>query len=169
MDEPKLLSAAEKKELRGIAQRIKPHVHIGKNGLVLARQWHPLRYLHLASEICVVPFDCTELDPIHEQLTLAVQNAQSVLCQLCIRLLGLKLELDLRLLLLADLDLLVKSRPGPVFFEVRNHEKGITIAQWNLANGRITLEPGSRYLESPAIAEQLDLGDARIVNSQSAR
>ena len=33
MDEPKLLSAAEKKELRGIAQRTKPHVHIGKNGL----------------------------------------------------------------------------------------------------------------------------------------
>lgn len=33
MDEPKPLSAAEKKELRGIAQRLKPHVHIGKNGL----------------------------------------------------------------------------------------------------------------------------------------
>ena len=33
MDEPKPLSAAEKKELRGIAQRLKPHVHIGKHGL----------------------------------------------------------------------------------------------------------------------------------------
>jgi RNA-binding protein len=27
------LSSAEKKELRGIAQRLKPHVHIGKQGL----------------------------------------------------------------------------------------------------------------------------------------
>lgn len=27
------LSSAEKKELRGIAQRLKPHVHIGKNGI----------------------------------------------------------------------------------------------------------------------------------------
>ena len=33
MDEPKPLSAAEKKELRGIAQRLKAHVHVGKNGL----------------------------------------------------------------------------------------------------------------------------------------
>ena len=33
MEDSKPLSAAEKKELRGIAQRIKPHVHIGKNGL----------------------------------------------------------------------------------------------------------------------------------------
>ncbi len=33
MDEPTPLSSAEKKELRGIAQRLKPHVHIGKNGL----------------------------------------------------------------------------------------------------------------------------------------
>lgn len=33
MDAPKKLSTAEKKELRGIAQRVKPHVHIGKNGL----------------------------------------------------------------------------------------------------------------------------------------
>ncbi|MGC6423475.1 MAG: YhbY family RNA-binding protein [Lentimonas sp.] len=33
MDETKPLSQAEKKELRGIAQRLKPHVHIGKNGL----------------------------------------------------------------------------------------------------------------------------------------
>jgi len=32
-DEPKPLSPAEKKELRGIAQRLKPHVHIGKHGL----------------------------------------------------------------------------------------------------------------------------------------
>lgn len=29
----KLLSSAEKKELRGIAQRLKPHVFIGKQGL----------------------------------------------------------------------------------------------------------------------------------------
>ncbi len=29
------LSSAEKKELRGIAQRLKPHVHIGKQGLTL--------------------------------------------------------------------------------------------------------------------------------------
>lgn len=27
------LSSAEKKELRGIAQRLKPHLHIGKQGL----------------------------------------------------------------------------------------------------------------------------------------
>lgn len=27
------LSSAEKKELRGIAQRLKPHVHIGKQGM----------------------------------------------------------------------------------------------------------------------------------------
>ncbi|MEM7791710.1 MAG: YhbY family RNA-binding protein [Verrucomicrobiota bacterium] len=27
------LSSAEKKELRGIAQRLKPHVHLGKHGL----------------------------------------------------------------------------------------------------------------------------------------
>ena len=33
MDESKPLSQAEKKELRGIAQRLKPHVHVGKNGL----------------------------------------------------------------------------------------------------------------------------------------
>ncbi|ADE54565.1 YhbY family RNA-binding protein [Coraliomargarita akajimensis] len=33
MDEPKPLTGAEKKELRGIAQRLKPHVHIGKQGL----------------------------------------------------------------------------------------------------------------------------------------
>lgn len=31
--ENKPLSSAEKKELRGIAQRLKPHVHIGKQGL----------------------------------------------------------------------------------------------------------------------------------------
>lgn len=29
------LSSAEKKELRGIGQRLKPHVHIGKQGLTL--------------------------------------------------------------------------------------------------------------------------------------
>lgn len=29
----KPLTAAEKKELRGIGQRLKPHVHIGKQGL----------------------------------------------------------------------------------------------------------------------------------------
>ncbi|MGJ8637860.1 MAG: YhbY family RNA-binding protein [Opitutaceae bacterium] len=33
MDDSKPLSSAEKKELRGIAQRLKPHLHIGKNGL----------------------------------------------------------------------------------------------------------------------------------------
>ncbi|MEN8661458.1 MAG: YhbY family RNA-binding protein [Lentimonas sp.] len=33
MDEPTPLSSAEKKELRGIAQRLKPHLHIGKQGL----------------------------------------------------------------------------------------------------------------------------------------
>lgn len=27
------LSSAEKKELRGLAQRLKPHVHVGKQGL----------------------------------------------------------------------------------------------------------------------------------------
>ncbi len=31
--ETKPLTAAEKKELRGIAQRLKPHVHLGKLGL----------------------------------------------------------------------------------------------------------------------------------------
>lgn len=31
--EPTPLSSAEKKELRGIAQRLKPHVHVGKQGL----------------------------------------------------------------------------------------------------------------------------------------
>jgi RNA-binding protein len=31
--ENKPLSSAEKKELRGIGQRLKPHVHIGKQGL----------------------------------------------------------------------------------------------------------------------------------------
>ncbi len=30
------LTAAEKKKLRGIAQRLKPHVHIGKQGLTEA-------------------------------------------------------------------------------------------------------------------------------------
>lgn len=29
----KPLTSAEKKELRGIAQRLKPHVHLGKHGL----------------------------------------------------------------------------------------------------------------------------------------
>lgn len=33
MEESTPLSSAEKKELRGIAQRLKPHVHVGKNGL----------------------------------------------------------------------------------------------------------------------------------------
>ena len=33
MEKPKELSSAEKKELRGIAQRLKPHLKIGKNGL----------------------------------------------------------------------------------------------------------------------------------------
>ena len=33
MEKPKELSSAEKKELRGIAQRLKPHLQIGKNGL----------------------------------------------------------------------------------------------------------------------------------------
>ena len=33
METPKQLTSAEKKELRGIAQRLKPHVHIGKQGL----------------------------------------------------------------------------------------------------------------------------------------
>lgn len=31
--QPTPLSSAEKKELRGLAQRLKPHVHIGKQGL----------------------------------------------------------------------------------------------------------------------------------------
>ena len=31
--QPTSLSSAEKKELRGVAQRLKPHVHVGKNGL----------------------------------------------------------------------------------------------------------------------------------------
>mgnify|MGYP005849994381 CR=1 FL=1 len=31
--ESKPLTSAEKKELRGIGQRLKPHVHIGKQGL----------------------------------------------------------------------------------------------------------------------------------------
>lgn len=31
--EPTPLSSAEKKELRGLAQRLKPHVHVGKHGL----------------------------------------------------------------------------------------------------------------------------------------
>jgi RNA-binding protein len=31
--ESKPLNSAEKKELRGIAQRLKPHVHLGKQGL----------------------------------------------------------------------------------------------------------------------------------------
>ena len=33
MEKTKELSSAEKKELRGIAQRLKPHLQIGKNGL----------------------------------------------------------------------------------------------------------------------------------------
>jgi RNA-binding protein len=33
MDETPPLSSAEKKDLRGLAQRLKPHVHIGKQGL----------------------------------------------------------------------------------------------------------------------------------------
>ncbi|MEC7609244.1 MAG: YhbY family RNA-binding protein, partial [Verrucomicrobiota bacterium] len=33
MEKPKELSSAEKKELRGIAQRLRPHLQIGKNGL----------------------------------------------------------------------------------------------------------------------------------------
>lgn len=33
MSESKPLTSAEKKELRGIAQRLKPHVHVGKAGL----------------------------------------------------------------------------------------------------------------------------------------
>ena len=33
MDEAKPLSSAEKKELRGIAQRQKAHLHVGKHGL----------------------------------------------------------------------------------------------------------------------------------------
>lgn len=31
--ENKPLSSAEKKELRGIGQRLKPHIHVGKQGL----------------------------------------------------------------------------------------------------------------------------------------
>ena len=31
--EPTPLTSAEKKELRGIAQRLKPHVHVGRQGL----------------------------------------------------------------------------------------------------------------------------------------
>lgn len=31
--EPTPLSSAEKKELRGIAQRLKPHLHVGRQGL----------------------------------------------------------------------------------------------------------------------------------------
>ncbi len=31
--EPTPLSSAEKKDLRGLAQRLKPHVHVGKQGL----------------------------------------------------------------------------------------------------------------------------------------
>ena len=33
-DERPLLTSAEKKELRGIGQRLKPHVHVGKQGLI---------------------------------------------------------------------------------------------------------------------------------------
>ena len=33
MQESAPLSSAEKKELRGMAQRLKAHVHVGKNGL----------------------------------------------------------------------------------------------------------------------------------------
>lgn len=33
MKESTLLTSAEKKELRGIGQRLKPHIHIGKQGL----------------------------------------------------------------------------------------------------------------------------------------
>ncbi|MDB2358020.1 MAG: YhbY family RNA-binding protein [Opitutae bacterium] len=35
MEDSTPLSSAEKKELRGIGQRLKPHVHIGKQGLTL--------------------------------------------------------------------------------------------------------------------------------------
>jgi RNA-binding protein len=35
MEDSTPLSSAEKKELRGIAQRLKPHVHVGKQGLTL--------------------------------------------------------------------------------------------------------------------------------------
>jgi len=31
--QPEPLSSAEKKELRGIAQRLKPHIHVGRQGL----------------------------------------------------------------------------------------------------------------------------------------
>ncbi len=34
--EPQPLTSAEKKELRGIAQRLKPHVHVGRQGLTPA-------------------------------------------------------------------------------------------------------------------------------------
>ncbi len=33
MEQPKPLSGPEKKQLRGLAQRLKPHVHVGKKGL----------------------------------------------------------------------------------------------------------------------------------------
>lgn len=33
MEENTPLSSAEKKELRGLAQRLKPHLHVGKQGL----------------------------------------------------------------------------------------------------------------------------------------
>lgn len=33
MEESTPLTSAEKKELRGIAQRLKPHVHVGRQGL----------------------------------------------------------------------------------------------------------------------------------------
>ena len=33
MEQCQSLTSAEKKELRGIAQRLKPHVHLGKQGL----------------------------------------------------------------------------------------------------------------------------------------
>jgi RNA-binding protein len=35
MEDSTPLTSAEKKELRGIGQRLKPHVHIGKQGLTL--------------------------------------------------------------------------------------------------------------------------------------
>jgi RNA-binding protein len=35
MEESTPLTSAEKKELRGLGQRLKPHVHIGKQGLTL--------------------------------------------------------------------------------------------------------------------------------------
>ena len=36
MEESQPLTSAEKKELRGVAQRLKPHVHLGKQGLTEA-------------------------------------------------------------------------------------------------------------------------------------